>query len=795
MSSTTIHDQMIRNRRENLYGINRKLEQNGIKTLLREDHVFLQGEYSGDQPDILWTSETANAYFKQRAVENTTSDERKRISKKLVATTHFKLGSDYDAYKQQSLNKDDFQAKAYSKLQPLRQEMSKSHINELTGQYATEKNFGKSVYSENYTQDEAWQKWKNDSSNISKDTTKEETRELIKNLRSTHFSLGSDPSVRFETQSKNDYVKLPFVAHQTPVGSKTLLKSGQSHVFRDGDYNRDHNLATKRSTMTRDFRHNESKSSNATASALSGKLDPRDFSFKHQLNSADIYGSGFLPIATLKEICKKMNLQLSDNEFASIITMCDVNGDGSIDHQQFANYVRNVLNRRDDEVLVKKIKSGYIGHQEGDRSKNFHEIHKMNIAHNITFGSTDAGMDSTYFKDFAVDHKIARNKAFKAPTDSQFMHIDEHEYLSSQHQLEFVNHASKITPEAKAQQAKEIENVRSKHVAQNIKLSCNDDIAKEDRIQSVSQATFKGYDGTHKRSPADLLSSKYNTFKEDGFDYLPPSEAQQAYVPPIGDISQRIALLKEERANQKVMKGNAIGTHFILGSDPSGRISEHDENYNYTWEDMKNVKAAGVIDKAVAPPFTHLNYSDNVEIRDETELDEATLLKNQLVDEARVKYLNPRDPLNMNIRRAFLEYDVDGSGTIDRSELQQVCKKLNLVINEELLDRLMSEYDTNGDGQIDYSEFTRYLIKEKVPLGIKKTILKSVQQDDFKPLDQRSWTEAQIRNFESKKKEELIPLMDSHFYAGSYEEPVESITKTDFVRPEYMQDKTVYRSN
>ena len=63
-SAAAINNQMILNRREYLYGASKKREQDGIKALLREDHIFLKGEYSGDQPDILWTSETANAYFK-----------------------------------------------------------------------------------------------------------------------------------------------------------------------------------------------------------------------------------------------------------------------------------------------------------------------------------------------------------------------------------------------------------------------------------------------------------------------------------------------------------------------------------------------------------------------------------------------------------------------------------------------------------------------------------------------------------------------------------------------------------
>lgn len=50
--------------------------------------------------------------------------------------------------------------------------------------------------------------------------------------------------------------------------------------------------------------------------------------------------------------------------------------------------------------------------------------------------------------DFMADYPIARSKAFKAPIDSKFMHIDEQQYLASNNKLDFVNHASKITPEA-----------------------------------------------------------------------------------------------------------------------------------------------------------------------------------------------------------------------------------------------------------------------------------------------------------------------------------------------------------
>eukprot|EP00731_Ephydatia_muelleri_P028356 Em0019g1229a len=52
--------------------------------------------------------------------------------------------------------------------------------------------------------------------------------------------------------------------------------------------------------------------------------------------------------------------------------------------------------------------------------------------------------------------------------------------------------------------------------------------------------------------------------------------------------------------------------------------------------------------------------------------------------------INPRDPVNMNLRRAFLEYDKDLSGSISKDELLSVCSAINIDVDDkEIQDLIM----------------------------------------------------------------------------------------------------------
>ena len=54
------------------------------------------------------------------------------------------------------------------------------------------------------------------------------------------------------------------------------------------------------------------------------------------------------------------------------------------------------------------------------------------------------------------------------------------------------------------------------------------------------------------------------------------------------------------------------------------------------------------------------------------------------------------------LRRAFKLFDKDGSGTIDKLELERVTTQLGESLSKDELEQMLSLLDVNKDGKIDY---------------------------------------------------------------------------------------------
>ena len=63
------------------------------------------------------------------------------------------------------------------------------------------------------------------------------------------------------------------------------------------------------------------------------------------------------------------------------------------------------------------------------------------------------------------------------------------------------------------------------------------------------------------------------------------------------------------------------------------------------------------------------------------------------------------DEYYREIKEAFAVFDIDGSGSITRSELKRVMKSLGQSLTRKKLDALMHQCDTDGNGEIDFEEF------------------------------------------------------------------------------------------
>jgi hypothetical protein len=66
-----------------------------------------------------------------------------------------------------------------------------------------------------------------------------------------------------------------------------------------------------------------------------------------------------------------------------------------------------------------------------------------------------------------------------------------------------------------------------------------------------------------------------------------------------------------------------------------------------------------------------------------------------------------------NLESAFMQFDKDGSGTLDAQELAAAYAAAGMPIDENKLVRCMKVLDTNGDGVIDLEEFKSIAVKLK----------------------------------------------------------------------------------
>jgi len=75
-----------------------------------------------------------------------------------------------------------------------------------------------------------------------------------------------------------------------------------------------------------------------------------------------------------------------------------------------------------------------------------------------------------------------------------------------------------------------------------------------------------------------------------------------------------------------------------------------------------------------------------------------------LKTECRRAYLLYRQAM---MRGCFREFDINGDGTIDRAELDNVFKSLGKQFSQEELDRMISLCDKDKSGTLDYEEFVK----------------------------------------------------------------------------------------
>lgn len=80
---------------------------------------------------------------------------------------------------------------------------------------------------------------------------------------------------------------------------------------------------------------------------------------------------------------------------------------------------------------------------------------------------------------------------------------------------------------------------------------------------------------------------------------------------------------------------------------------------------------------------------------------------------ARKRLRDAREELARSAAKAFCRVDIDGSGTIDKTELKILCQDLGIGINVRQLNTAWRWMDKDGDGRMELSEFDEWLFGDK----------------------------------------------------------------------------------
>lgn len=231
------------------------------------------------------------------------------------------------------------------------------------------------------------------------------------------------------------------------------------------------------------------------------------------------------------------------------------------------------------------------------------------------------------------------------------------------------------------------------------------------------------------------------------------------------------------------------GTHFFLGFSKTPPLSEQATEFAEKQPVDPSLPAAG---KPTGPTrgYPVIGHDSGEAEESATELGKTSTVEDNehkglqgvLQQRNFLRNVNPRDPLNVNLRRAFLEYDKDLSGTISRSEMVSVCQAMGVSVSEKELEELITRCDKNGDGQIDYHEFALHLSRQQAPSSSEQATT-TTRSDFRRPQDQQLTPMQKLVIKQDPLRH--VPQHPTHFFhLDSNQDYICSTTRRDFVQPE-----------
>ena len=772
-----------------LYG--KDAERERIKSILTSDNVLKPGEmYDSGTPR---TTTKADDYksWKEQAI-------RAVPLKQGTLESNINFGS-YSGEKA-SIKKTDFGPKQFSKVSSYKPNNS-INIVDLDPQYLVDKPKLTSSYAQEFDKD-SLTKHQTDNKVVIHGTG----NPITNYLRATHFTLGSDAAtLKTEAQAAFSDADALKTADRNSVAAERAKKDKRSnHVFRIGDYNMTKEPENKTvfslsysgagiSSRQKGYDHVVNSRANMKLDdarfAISQKLynflrekfqnprDPCQVNLQQAFALFDKKRTGFISYENLSSVLKRILPITEHNTVGEIIALFDANHDGKIDYLEFERFLNQKYPEVEKETSLYEdtYKPSLLeGTAPRPRSSDNAPVDGgYQIKTHFRFGEGQSQGESLYKSTFGGSRSTRKPEMAKPPPPSQMLPVEpEHMKTTSSTSRDTFTSDPQHLRKLASERANTIKSNKGHH--ETASFSIGNDVG-ADRGSVMKSMTASSYIPVKTQGRVERVrgfQSQWNHLTTE--DALPDltagpmiSEKTSAYASNVtaalGEFSSnknlRLARVHDEKTS-----------HLCFGND-SNR-GDHSEKVAQFGKPRVNpdCKPAGITGGPIAQ-HNQIHHETGDALSDPSVKSLQDAIKQTILE----KCYNHRDPLNINLQKAFKEFDKNNTGKITVTGLREACKRLQLPVDEATLRRYFLVLDKNKDGSIDYTEFADELGFHIQTVSNKG--MTSVMQSDYSPLKERSLAP------EVRTGADPVIQPSHYFHLNNTDVTPNSTTQNDFSHP------------
>jgi Ca2+-binding EF-hand superfamily protein len=532
--------------------------------------------------------------------------------------------------------------------------------------------------------------------------------------------------------------------------------------------------------------------------------DPMSTNVTRAFLNYDKDRTGFITEESLRGVCRDLGTPISDQEIAQLMEECDQDGDGKINYVEFTKYLigQDEAECASEDMTTTNNRT-YTSQQQQTQSEESGNQAYMGAGYqdstHFQFGDHHDQTTSVYSGDFNVESvRGAQREHAVSPPSAKVMHefpvVSSDAATATTSRKDFVRHDVM----AMARQRMDALNTnRSRHECLAVELSCGRDKKNGEHTTSVMRSSYVAPPpGTQREGPVNPAPQDYHHLESDRALLHPPtgpllSENMAQFAAPLKSDTEAMERMEAAQSERDSRIKDSKHTHIVLGFHSTPRLSEKMAEFGEKRPVAPSLPAAG---KPNGPTQGYSVLSHECVSEDngmaEGDSESTTTLQGVLQQRNFLKNLNPRDPLNINLRKAFLEYDKNLCGSISADNVRAVCKDMQVEITDRELEKLMAKCDKNGDGLIDYHEFALDLSRKQHPSASLSSrsphpsITSTTRQDFRDPTTQRLTAIQQVVMDQDAKR--YVPLQPTHFFhtdVGTRNGYLLSTTRKDFKPP------------